>query len=222
MIFRSAGPQAGPTAIFDFDGTIADSLELAIAAYNRLAPRFGVKTVEPSELPRLRLLSGKEVLREHGVVFWKLPFLVRSMRLALREHMDTLQPLPNVAPALRALAAAGVRCCILSTNSSANIRRFLVNHDLHVFEHVAGGASMFGKARALRRLIRRANLDPRSTLYIGDEVRDLAAARAANIGSVAVTWGYAHRDALRARAPSYVVDTPDELLAIFRGLGHAG
>jgi beta-phosphoglucomutase-like phosphatase (HAD superfamily) len=41
-------------AIFDFDGTIADSRDFVLAQYNRLAPRFRVKPVVREELPRLR------------------------------------------------------------------------------------------------------------------------------------------------------------------------
>lgn len=208
---RHARPSEAQVAIFDFDGTIVDSLEQAITAYNQLAPRFFVKPIDRHDVPRLRTLGARTAMREHGVSWWKLPFLVRSMRSALHEHVDGLQAFPGMADALRGLVARGHRLCILSTNSNRTIERFLARNDLHIFEQVAGGTSMFGKARALRTLLRDAKLDARSALYIGDEVRDLEAAHASGLRSVAVSWGYAGRESLAAARPTHLIDRPEEL-----------
>jgi phosphoglycolate phosphatase len=203
-----------PTAIFDFDGTIADSMELALAEYNRLAPRFRTKSVDRNDLARLRTMKARAAMREHGVSFWKLPFLVSSMRAAMHEHVHGLKPIEGVAEVLRALAASGCRCSILSTNSSANIARFLSQHQLELFEHVLGGSSLFGKARALKRLIRRAQLDASRVYYIGDEARDVDAATAAGVRSIAVSWGYADRAALASHSPTHIADQPVDLLRL--------
>jgi phosphoglycolate phosphatase len=208
-------PFAAPaTAIFDFDGTIADSMEVALSEYNRLAPRFRVKSVARNDLARVRTMKARAAMKEHGVSFWKLPFLVSSMRAALHEHVDSLKPIAGMPEVLRALCASGCRCSILSTNSRANIARFLVRHDLALFDHVVGGSSLFGKARALKRLIRRAQLDASRVYYIGDEARDVDAATAAGVRSIAVSWGYADRAALGFHSPTHVIDRPADLLRL--------
>ena len=198
--------------IFDFDGTIADSQEHVIAEYNRIAPRFRVKPIDPAELPRLRALSGPVAMKEHGVTFWKLPLIVSTMRRALRNHAAGLEPHRGVADALRALAASGCRLGILSTNSKENIDSFLRRHELAMFEVVAGGASMFGKARTLRRLSRELRLDPARTFYVGDEIRDVEAAAKAGMRSIAVAWGYADRGALARSQPTHLADDPGDLI----------
>jgi phosphoglycolate phosphatase len=202
------------TLIFDFDGTLVDSLEPTLLAYNRLAPRFNVKPIERADLPRLRTLGARAAMREHRVSFWKLPWLVRSMRKALHAQVDALQAIEGIPEALRALAARGDRLCILSSNSNENIERFLSRAELRVFEHVVGGSSLFGKARALTRLLRALELERASALYVGDELRDVEAAHAVGIGSIAVTWGYAARDTLAAAQPTHLVDRPSELLSL--------
>lgn len=201
-------------AIFDFDGTLADSLDIVIDEYNRIAPRFRVKPVDRQDLPRLRALRGHAALREHNVSFWKLPFLVHSMRKALHERVGDLAPFAGIPDALRALERAGCKCSILSTNSAANIQRFLRANDLQMFEHLSGGASMFGKASALKKLMQKAKLDKHRVYYVGDEVRDIAAAKAAGVRSIAVSWGYARRDALAALSPDHIVDTPTQLVQL--------
>lgn len=200
--------------IFDFDGTIADSQERVIAELNRIAPRFRIKPIDPRDLPRLRTLSGPAAMKEHNVAFWKLPFVVSAMRSALREHTAALDPFRGMPETLRALSEAGHRLSILSTNSSENIERFLARHQLAMFEHVAGGSSMFGKARALTRLVRRLKLDPAHALYVGDEIRDVEAAAQAGLRSIAVSWGYADRTALARHNPTHIADQPEDLVRL--------
>jgi phosphoglycolate phosphatase-like HAD superfamily hydrolase len=49
-------------------------------------------------------------------------------------------------------------------------------------------------------------------MYIGDEFRDMAAARKAGVQAVAVTWGYHAESLLRQTEPNVVVNQPSELL----------
>lgn len=210
----STASSRSPIAIFDFDGTLADSLELVINEYNKVAPRFRAKQVDRRELPRLRKLKAGPAMKEHNISFWKLPLLVSVMRSAMHAHVDGLRPYDGIGPALHALSAAGCRCSILSTNSGQNITRFLARHDLKLFEHIAGGSSMFGKARALKRLIARAQFDARDVFYIGDEARDVEAASKAGVRSIAVSWGYADRAVLAAHGPTHVADRPEDLVSL--------
>lgn len=206
--------RSSPSVIFDFDGTIADSLELVVSAFNQVAPFLRVRPVERAALPRMRMLEPQTALREHGVSFWKLPFLVHGVRIGMRRGVTSLEPFAGMAETLRALRASGCRCYVLSTNSSDNIARFLARHDLNVFEQIAGGASMFGKARALTRLLRSERVDPRAAYYVGDEVRDIVAARKARMRSVAVNWGYGAPELLAAAAPDHMIEQPAALLAL--------
>ena len=54
---KTAPLSSSPVAIFDFDGTIADSLELVLSEYNRLAPRFRAKPIDRDDLPRVRRMK---------------------------------------------------------------------------------------------------------------------------------------------------------------------
>jgi phosphoglycolate phosphatase len=200
--------------LFDFDGTLVDSLDVMITTYNGIAPRYRLKPIEREDLPRLRTLGARTAMREHGMTTWKMPWVMRSMRRALREHVETLQPFDGIPEVLRALRERGVQLGILSSNSTRNIQRFLDRQGLQMFAHVDGGASMLGKARHLRKLLTRARLDPRDVLYVGDEVRDIEAAHAAGLRSVAVSWGYASREALLRRSPTHVVDQPTDLVDV--------
>lgn len=201
-------------AVFDFDGTIADSLAEVVEVYNRIARDMGIPTVSAADGPRLRKMKPLEALRAYDIPVWKVPAITQAVRAGLRARIDAVQPFEGVHAAVQQLRAAGIRCFILSSNSSDNIRQFLARHGMQEFELLSGGSSLFGKGPQLRKLIRHANLPDSEVFYVGDEVRDIVAAAEAGVRSVAVTWGYSDREALVAQRPDFLVDTPDELVRV--------
>ena len=52
-------------------------------------------------------------------------------------------------------------------------------------------------------------------MYVGDEARDMEAARRAGVHSVGVTWGFNNRSALEKANPEKLVDKPKDLLKLF-------
>jgi phosphoglycolate phosphatase len=71
-----------------------------------------------------------------------------------------------------------------------------------------GYPRLFGKGKALRRIVRAERLDSSEVLYVGDEVRDIEAARKARVASAAVTWGLNTEAILRAGGPDLVAADP--------------
>jgi|LNFM01.1.fsa_nt_gb phosphoglycolate phosphatase len=202
--------------IFDFDGTLADSREVVLAQYNRIAPRLRVRPVQRSELEQLQRLPPNEALRAYGVAWWKLPLLVFAVRRALREEVLRIELCQGVREVLDELRAEGARCSVLSTNATDNIERFAAHHRLPRFSAIRGGVSMFGKARALDRFVREQGIERERAVYVGDEVRDVEAAHSVGVRCIAVTWGFSHRDALASKEPWRLVDTARELADVIR------
>jgi phosphoglycolate phosphatase len=200
--------------IFDFDGTLADSLGETIAVYNREADRLGVPTVAPSDVLRLREMQPRDALRELRIPLWKLPLIMTAVRRGMRSRIDHVKPFAGVGAAVRCLRQAGARCAILSSNGRENVERFLARHAMDEFEWVQCGASAFGKASRLRSLLKSLKPLPAASCYVGDEVRDVVAAEEVGLRSVAVTWGYSSRSALEAARPDLLVDTPEQLAAV--------
>jgi phosphoglycolate phosphatase len=48
-------------------------------------------------------------------------------------------------------------------------------------------------------------------MYIGDEVRDIDAAKKAEVAAVSVTWGYNTEEVLTKNNPKIIIKTPSEL-----------
>ena len=78
--------------IFDFDGTIADTLETIVSITTRLAAQYGYPQTTPERLKYLRTLSTGELLAQSHVPLFQVPFLMRRVRRELRHDVDSIQP----------------------------------------------------------------------------------------------------------------------------------
>ncbi|NIP95581.1 MAG: HAD hydrolase-like protein, partial [Akkermansiaceae bacterium] len=104
---------------------------------------------------------------------------------------------------------------ILTSNDTANVETFLRSHGLRdLFTFVSATQKLSGKSKYLRAIARTFSLQPPQMLYIGDELRDIRAARKANIAAAAVTWGLNSEESLAAENPRFLVRSPAQLLEI--------
>jgi phosphoglycolate phosphatase len=206
-------------AVFDFDGTLADSFPWFMGAVNACADRFGFRRMEDHEIDTLRGYEVRRLIAHLRAPTWKLPLIARHMRARMSADIGGIALFPGVDRMLEALAAAGIRTAIVTSNSAENVRRVLGPRNAALVHHVEGGASILGKAPRLRKVVRASGIPARETLSIGDEIRDLHASRAAGIAFGAVGWGFTTLPALRAQAPDAVFETMDEMIAALTSPG---
>jgi len=197
--------------IFDFDGTVADSFAESLLAYNRVAPRLHLRKVWEDEVPELRRMGAGRLMQALGIPMWKLPRLMIGVRADLLDHFHSVRPVPGIGEALHELAEAGHHLAIVTSNSEENVRGFLDRHGLEVFETVIAGASIFGKATRLRRLLKMARMDRSASVYVGDTSPDIRAAREAGTAAIAVAWGFSDREPLAVENPDALLESTDEL-----------
>lgn len=198
-------------AIFDFDGTLADTFAWFARVLDQVAGEFGFRCVDAAEREALRACDSREILRRLGVPAWKLPRIAHRVRALKALEAHRLPLFPGVPDMLRHLADRGVSLAIASSDAEANVRLTLGPANAALIDRFACGASLFGKPAKLRLLLERSGVRPQAAIFVGDEVRDAEAARAAGIAFGAVTWGYATAGALAAQAPEHLFASVDEL-----------
>ena len=196
--------------IFDLDGTLSDSFPWFLRNLNHVADTFGFRRVADDEIEPLRHAGTREILRRLEVPLWKLPRIARHMRRMKAEHIAEIPLFPGVDAMLHALRARDITLALVTSDHESNARAAL-RDCAALFGHLACGASIFGKAAKFRAVLRRAGVPPAQALAIGDEVRDIEAARAAGIPCAAITWGYAAPAALRAMRPDMVFEIVEEI-----------
>ena len=197
-------------AIFDLDGTLVDSFPWFLRTVNDVADRFGFRRVRDEDVEQLRHASTREILAHLEVPVWKLPAIARYARRLKGEAASEISLFAGTDAMLRRLAANGVQLALVTSDSEINARQKL-GASAALFQHFDCAASVFGKPAKFRRVIRRAGVLPQNVISIGDEVRDIEAARAVGVACGAVSWGYAAPAALRALAPDYMFAQMDDI-----------
>ncbi|WP_375308581.1 HAD-IA family hydrolase [Bradyrhizobium sp. A11] len=200
-------------AIFDLDGTLADSFPWFLRTINDVADRFNFRRLKDEDIEELRHASTREILSQLEVPLWKLPAIARHARRLKAEAASEISLFAGVEAMLRTLADNGVQLALVTSDSEANAREKL-GDAAALFSHFDCAAALFGKPAKFRRVVTHAGVELDQAIAIGDEVRDIEAARAVGIACGAVCWGYAAPAALRALGPDHVFERMDEIVPI--------
>lgn len=201
--------------VFDFDGTLADMKALLIEVGNEIAARKGWKSVDETIYQELSRGSIREGLKRLGIPLRDVPYLILQGRRKLALRADEIELFPGVHELVRELHAAGHKLFVLSTNSRKLIQSVLERNGLADNMTVLPSSGLFGKAPALKRFMRGHKLATQGVWVIGDELRDIEAAKRVGVRSIAVTWGLQHPDVLLAAQPTLLANKPKEILAQF-------
>ena len=199
--------------IFDFDGTLADSTAWAIRAVRPLAERFKFRAVTEDEIAMLRGRTSREIIAYLGLPLWKVPLVAAHGKKMMAAEAHAIPLFSGTGDLLRGLSAAGLRLAIVSSNSEATIRSILGADLAGLVDHYGCGAAIFGKAAKFKAVVKAARIPKERVLCIGDETRDIEAAREAGLASGAVEWGYATRRALADHGPTMMFSAMDEIIS---------
>ncbi|HDR9833965.1 TPA: HAD hydrolase-like protein [Burkholderia multivorans] len=183
---------------FDFDGTLADSLDCFLAALSEASRLHGFRDADPAMRATLRTMSARDIVRALDVPVWKVPRVTIDMRRLMRARIAHVALFSGVETTFDALAARGIRIAIATSNAEDVVRDRLGPHAAARVDHFACGIPLFGKARRLRALADEAGVRADQMLYVGDEIRDADAARRARVAFQGVAWGYTAPHALQS------------------------
>lgn len=201
-----------PAIIFDFDGTLADSLYATLSTLYQLIHR---QALPMEDISRLRGMTMIQVLHQLKVPLWRALFLKEKVHAAMRDRMDGIALIPGIDELVRQLAETH-QLFVASSNDAANVQIFLQRFNIKsYFVGVYGDANPLFKARLLRRIVRDNQLDPRRTWYVGDQAWDITAAHRAGMRAAAVAWGFSNLHVLKGRKPDVLAFGPDELKRAF-------
>ncbi len=203
------------TLVFDFDGTIADTLGETRLIFNRLAPEYGIREVAEDELAHLRHLSLSALLDHLKIPKRRVPALIARGTGMMRGNITRLKMIEGMSEMLVELRRHVRSFGILTSNSTANVELFLRTHGLRdQFDFISSTSKLTGKAKHLKAILKTFSLRPGELLYIGDELRDVKASQKAGIPIAAVTWGFNSRESLAAAKPEYLFDRPVDFLRL--------
>jgi len=194
-------------AIFDFDGTLADSFPFFIQVFNQLAEQYGFNGIEPDLAPTYRSYDARQIMERVGMPAWKLPLVAKNFISLMRQNASSIPLFEHTDEMLLHLANNGVTLAIVSSNSYDNVSQILGPANKRLISQFECGMSIFGKSIRIRKVLKKTGVPSSEAIYIGDQVTDLEAARKEKVAFGAVSWGYGTIESLREHFPEEEFDS---------------
>ncbi|SDH84273.1 phosphoglycolate phosphatase [Planococcus glaciei] len=200
------------TIIFDFDGTLADSMPLFMQAWNTYAVQFNYLPVSEKDLAASRNLTIQQRAKKYGFPMHKIPVILPKVYQYFKAHMNEVALFDGIKDMLDALAHNGYRIVIISSNAKENIELFLKQEGIETVSQVLTSSRIFGKDTVIRKYMKQQNVSAEQLLYVGDEVRDIVACNNVAVPFAWVSWGLDGFELIEKERPKFVVHSPQELL----------
>lgn len=198
--------------IFDFDGTLADTLEMKYILLSKYCEKHTNKSLQQIDLENFRKMGSKSFLNILNIPKTDVPELVKMITDEESKNIDNIKPFPNIEKMLFEMKKHKCRLGILTNNSKENVDKFIKINNLDYFDFVESSSDLFGKDVMLKKTCEKKNLITKQTAYIGDEDRDIVASKNAGLISIAVTWGFNSMELLQSNKPDYIIDNPMQII----------
>ena len=203
-----------PVVIFDLDGTLADTIGLIVASYNHAFRTVLDTEREEAEIRswigRPLIESFAEISPEHAE---ELDRVYREWNIANTERL--LRVYPGVAELLRDLTDAGGRTGVVTSKRRQTALLAMRGVGIEGLAPLLGTLEDTERHKPLPDPLlhgaAKLGVEPADCVYVGDAAVDVAAARAAGMAAIGVSWGAVAREVLEAAGPDAVVDSVEEL-----------
>lgn len=207
--------------VFDWDGTLMDSIGLIVASMHVAGQSQGLSTTddEVKSIIGLSLIKGIELLYPQAD-----PITQQRISAAYAEyyiaHCDDTPFFAGVTQMLDELVTQGRQLAVATGKKRIGLQRMLDSSDSHhyfVSSRCADEAGSKPDPNMLSEILVETNTTVAQAIFIGDSVHDISMANQLGMDSIAVSYGCETAKRLRQQQPSYQVDSVAELAALLLG-----
>lgn len=204
--------------IFDWDGTLMDSIGLIVESMHVAGEAHGFQTTNQAvkDIIGLSLLTGIEIL---------YPKATDTQKLAIQEsYADYYIPNSHRTPfftpiegMLQTLQQQGRKLAVATGKKRRGLDRVLDASDSHHYFEITRCADESGSKpdpKMLTDILNHTQQQVSKAVFIGDSIYDIQMANSLGMTSIAVNYGTATSVELAAQQPTYQVDTPQALVEL--------
>ena len=200
----------GNVLVFDFDGVIADSLEILMKNFINACQKNNVNQIGSKE-KFLKLFEKNFYgsLVDLGVNKEKIPKILGDLNTNLLNEQNKPKLFYGVENMLKRLSKNN-KIIIVTSNVTQPIEDFLKSKNIDCFEEVIGADKETSKVKKIEAI--KSKFKGNKYFYIGDTKGDIIEGKKAGVKTIAVTWGWHSEDKLKEENPDFIVHNPQELV----------
>ena len=196
--------------IFDFDGVIFNTEDAVYKLIKKLCKKYKCDVKDKEDFKKLYNQNFYKSIAKRGVKGKKLDKFKKDCEEELKSiHMKIFQQVPLILDEL----SRHFYLAVISNNFKRVITENLNKKNiLGYFSAIVGADVIENKTDRINKCIHIFGIKPSETLYVGDTTGDVKEAKQVKVKSMAVTWGYHGRAALKKQNPDYIVSKPTQIL----------
>ena len=202
--------------IFDWDGTLMDSIGLIVETMHIAGEAHGFQTTDQAvqDIIGLSLMNGIDILYPKANESQKLAIQqsYADYYIANSHRTPLFDPIENM---LQRLQAQGKQLAVATGKKRKGLDRVLDasgSHDYFVMTRCADESGSKPDPQMLTDILNYTQQQIADSVFVGDSIYDIQMANQLGMTSIAVNYGTASSVELAAQQPSYQVDTPQDLV----------
>ena len=207
--------------VFDMDGTFIDSIGDIAAAMNRSLKKLGHTTFSENDYYKM-VGNGMEVLCRRALPKSSEDEIQELIRLYKTDYLANCciktKPYDGMVELNQKLIASGIKTAILSNKPHSQVIEIAETLSLNsIFDIIMGQSERYPSKPApdaLLAVMEKLNASADETVYIGDSDVDIQLAKAANVTSVGVKWGFRGEAELKRAGANFIVSDAGELASV--------
>ncbi|WP_019671687.1 HAD family hydrolase [Psychrobacter lutiphocae] len=212
--------------IFDWDGTLMDSIGLIVESMHIAGEAHGFTTTDDAvkSIIGLSLIRGIQILYPQATLEQQAAIQQSYADYYIQTSVAPNQPhsqfFVGIEAMLQQLQAQGKQLAVATGKKRAGLDRVMdYANSRHYFvtSRCADESGSKPDPQMLLDILAETGVDVADALFVGDSIHDIQMAKALGMTSIAVNYGAANAETLAAEEPTYQVDTPQQLIDLLTG-----
>lgn len=209
--------------IFDWDGTLMDSIGLIVKSMHVAGEANGFYTTDEAvkSIIGLSLIRGIQILypqattEQHQAI--NQSYADYYIKASIEPNQPHSQFFTGIEPMLQQLKAQGKQLAVATGKKRAGLDRVMdYANSCHYFvtSRCADESGSKPNPQMLIDILQETEHQVADAVFVGDSIHDIQMANALEMTSIAVNYGAAKGAVLTAENPTYQVDSPAQLIEL--------
>ena len=204
--------------LFNFNGTITNTKFLAIDMYNEIAEKQEYKKISEEDVSYLSALSIRNRCKVLNLPLYKMPLVGIAIKRRSQQYIPNLKPVSGMKETLGLLKQEGYNIGFTTSNNQVVLNEFLIKNSINIFDYSHFSFSPLSKSKDISSFLKKYDLKKENVVYVGDELRDVKAAKKNGLFCIAVSWGFDSVELLNTGRADKVITQPKEIVDVLSRL----